>query len=477
MIRNNAQNHRKEKKTLGAIVPIYNVEKYLTDCIESLVNQTEPFDEILLIDDGSKDGCLDICKRYQTYYANIKVYSYDNLGVSYTRNFGIERCECDYILFLDSDDILKNNIVEIIKEKISEEDYDMVLYDAEIKCENGFVRNYNSYDRSKYFSMNQMTGQEFLVRSFPDCYSTVIYLAVYKKEYLYEKKIQFQAEVSYSEDAIFIVESLLKADKIYYIPLKLYIRRIRENSIMTSELNIKKVRDSIIVADKMAGIICSYLHDSKNYIDKYVSLVLFHYNAALQLQVLADNKMFHISINDKKCYLQSLVCFLNETLIIWKKGDNISNIYMAFNLLKSYEKLYSSDFVSKNESVDKILLRLQQEKEQHLIRKLNKLPLKKKNTTIALYGAGKATETILTLYEENIGLIECNLIIIETNKRNLLNYIEFPVYSVDEIPNFVELIIITSYKYRKEMISELIKNDVKTNIVDICEDEYFEVVW
>lgn len=283
---------KKYETSLAAIVPIYNTEKYMAQCIESLVTQTEPFDEVLLIDDGSWDGSLGICREFQSLYPNIYVCSHENAGVSYTRNIGMERCGSDYILFVDSDDMLDSQAVKCIKEKLCEADYDMVLYDAEIIYEKNFERKGNPYDRSKWISEGEMPGKEFLRKMFPDCYMTVAYTAAYKKRFLLGHHIRFPVGINYAEDTSFIIQALLEAGMVYYNRKKMYRRRYRENSIMTSVIDEKKVRDGFRVAENLAGIILQYMHCGQKVGDQYIALVLFHYNAAVQIGKIyeQDNK-------------------------------------------------------------------------------------------------------------------------------------------------------------------------------------------
>ena len=91
----------KEQK-VSIVVPVYNVEKYLKRCVDSLLGQSYQNIEILLVDDGSKDSSLSICKKYELEYTRIRVFQKENYGLGLTRNFGIVRATGDYIRFVDS---------------------------------------------------------------------------------------------------------------------------------------------------------------------------------------------------------------------------------------------------------------------------------------------------------------------------------------------------------------------------------------
>ena len=104
----------KNNPLITIIVPVYNAEKYLSKCIESILTQTYTHFELLLLDDGSNDNSLSICDYYAKQDTRIRVFSHLNMGVSATRNRGIELALGEYISFIDSDDWVKNNYLETL---------------------------------------------------------------------------------------------------------------------------------------------------------------------------------------------------------------------------------------------------------------------------------------------------------------------------------------------------------------------------
>ena len=109
------------KINVSVIVPVYNVEKYLDKCIESLLNQTLKNIEIILVDDGSKDNSLQICREYGQKDSRIKVYTKENEGLGLTRNYGIDRANGEYIAFVDSDDFISSDFYEKLYNKAKKE--------------------------------------------------------------------------------------------------------------------------------------------------------------------------------------------------------------------------------------------------------------------------------------------------------------------------------------------------------------------
>ena len=104
---------------VSVIIPIYNAEKFLSLCLESIINQTYKNLEIVLVNDGSLDNSIEICRQYAERDNRIKIIDDKNRGVSYARNKGIEKATGQYILFIDSDDIVKKNYIDILVKKIN----------------------------------------------------------------------------------------------------------------------------------------------------------------------------------------------------------------------------------------------------------------------------------------------------------------------------------------------------------------------
>lgn len=111
---------------ISVIVPVYNVEAYLKKCVDSILSQTYPNLEIILVDDGSPDNCGEICDNYAELHSNIKVIHQKNGGLSAARNAGLKIAEGEYIGFVDSDDFIDSNMYQTLYEKAKETDSDIV---------------------------------------------------------------------------------------------------------------------------------------------------------------------------------------------------------------------------------------------------------------------------------------------------------------------------------------------------------------
>lgn len=123
------------------VVPIYNVSKYLDACITSIINQTFKDLEIILVNDGSKDNSLDICKKYSEFDSRIKILDKENGGLSSARNFGLDAATGEYILFLDGDDFLEQDTIEFALNKLEKNNAEILVFG---------VYNYYLETKSKY---------------------------------------------------------------------------------------------------------------------------------------------------------------------------------------------------------------------------------------------------------------------------------------------------------------------------------------
>ena len=115
------------EQKVSIVVPVYNVEKYLKRCVNSLIGQSYSNLEILLVDDGSKDSSLSICKEYELKDSRIRVFHKENEGLGLTRNYGIERATGEYITFVDSDDYLTSDAITAMLDRAIATNADVVI--------------------------------------------------------------------------------------------------------------------------------------------------------------------------------------------------------------------------------------------------------------------------------------------------------------------------------------------------------------
>ena len=191
---------------ISIIVPVYNVEDYLRECLDSIVNQTYKNLDIILVDDGSTDSSGKICDEYADKDNRIRVVHNKNHGVSYSRNCGLDIAKGEYILFIDSDDIVKNNYVfEMVKE-LDEKDYDLIVSNIIDVWDNIKQIRIKNFDKLSGTFYNDYFDLKEVLRG--------PWGKLYKKFLLDKFNIKFLENMKVAEDQVFNFE--------YYSVIKMY---------------------------------------------------------------------------------------------------------------------------------------------------------------------------------------------------------------------------------------------------------------
>lgn len=228
----------KEMEALvSIIIPFYNDEEYISECIQSVVNQTYINIEIILIDDGSYDNSYTICEKFADMDNRIKLFRQKNSGVSKARNIGIQNAIGKYICFIDADDYVRNDFVELmVKHMVGKQ---IVI------C--GYKRMENECVRKVYIT-ECMTVEELYKKVFSE-YSihTGCWNKCFVSDVIKENKLFFDENISIGEDMLFLAKYLLLVENRYYcISDSLYFHRKNMKSALQKTyssrgLDIKKV--------------------------------------------------------------------------------------------------------------------------------------------------------------------------------------------------------------------------------------------
>ena len=276
-------------KLISVIVPIYNVEKYIQKCLDSILNQTYRKIEIILVNDGSTDKSGEIAKQYQRDYSNIRYFEKKNGGLSDARNFGLSKATGDYICFIDSDDYIDENLFSNL-EKYLEMDYDMIKYKL-IKVD----ENYNYLEKIDGPIFEDKTGEEaFNILYGQDVMLQPAWLYIYRKIFVDENKLEYPVG-KYHEDFARTVLLMLKARKItstniygyYYYQSKSSITRGNDE-----EKKLVRALDMIEHYDYMIEKIMDYSISKKT---KENLMIYYTNNIILKLDELSkENKKIYI---------------------------------------------------------------------------------------------------------------------------------------------------------------------------------------
>lgn len=225
------------KPLLSVIVPVYNVEKYLKRCLESILVQSWNDYEIILVDDGSTDSSAQICDLYAEKYEMIRVIHKDNKGLSDTRNRGIEEASGEYVYFPDSDDWLEPNTFSELSDVIEELTYDIISFNR------GFVTSEEDKLISAKSRIQKLSGKQALLEMLKQ--SDVTGFAndkIYRKKLFLDNDIEFPVG-KYYEDLGTNYKLFLKATKVYVTNQKYYHYLITNPDSITQSWNEQKLQD------------------------------------------------------------------------------------------------------------------------------------------------------------------------------------------------------------------------------------------
>ena len=251
------------KILISIIVPLYNCEKFISDCIESLLNQTYDNVEIIIVNDGSKDNSLEIAKQFQQKDKRVKVLDQKNQGANAARNTGIKNASGDYCMFVDADDWLELNAVETLVNKLNNTDYDIIKFIGIIepikKIKNKFNFNGNDCEDLDYPYIYDLLINTKILNNL--CFS------IYKKELLLDNEA-LNSNLSNSEDFWANLEIYCKKPKIAIINNILYHYRSNENSTTrtkSKERVLKNINERIFVYEKLFDYIKKWNIDTQKY--------------------------------------------------------------------------------------------------------------------------------------------------------------------------------------------------------------------
>lgn len=212
-----------ESKKISVIIPIYNVEKYLKDCIDSVLSQSFKNLEVILVDDGSPDNSGKIADSYALKDNRVKVIHKKNGGIADARNVGLENATGEYIMFIDSDDFLLQDALKILENKIEKENADYVIANY-INCD----EESNLWD-APVFSKEKYKEFKLNIKDYKDSFyimNSAVWNKMFNHDFIKKLNLKFVEGVP-AEDAIFTTYCFIKSQSVFYIPDIVYSYRQR----------------------------------------------------------------------------------------------------------------------------------------------------------------------------------------------------------------------------------------------------------
>ncbi len=313
------------KPLISIIVPVYNVEKYIRRCVESLINQSYKNLEIILIDDGSPDNSGAICDEYAERDSRIKVIHKENGGVSSARNVGLDSASGEYIGFLDSDDFIAPEMYEVLYSNLTENDADISAGGCTIENSVGeFIPHYK-YDVTETLDKAQ-TISEMLKQV---KYTCSLCDKMFSSKLIGE--VRFDVNISHNEDLLFVYQLMKKSRKAVYTSKPMYYYCNNEQS--ASRVSFSDKNTTMLKAQTMV------LKDIKENIPEIYDVALTEYVKTAIFNLTAIAKSGY----KNKGYVEKLRKIVKDNLKFFiksyvAKGYKLYAILItfSFNLYKKF---------------------------------------------------------------------------------------------------------------------------------------------
>ena len=285
-----------ESCKVSVIVPIYNSEQWLRECLDSIISQTLKEIEIICVNDGSDDGSPEIIREYASADNRIKVVDQENKGLSDARNAGISVASGKYLYYIDSDDSLVEDAQEVLYHAMEEKGLDVVSFNAHSFADGEDLEEAAEKENKTYFGRElddgfEGTGIELLADLTEGSkYVSTVFLLMLRRSFAMENGLSFVSGILH-EDEAYTIEAYLKAKKAGCVDLFLYNRRVRQNSIMTQKVRFRNAYGTYRACKHIESVI-----KETEIPERYVPSVLSHLT---RLQKSAVYKYRKCSVEEK----------------------------------------------------------------------------------------------------------------------------------------------------------------------------------
>ena len=217
-----------QKECISVVIPVYNAEKTIRKCLDSLIGQTYSNFELICVDDGSKDASLEICREYESKDARIRTIAQKNAGPSHARNRGLDASKGEYVCFVDSDDYVEPDYLEYLYKGLTEHDVDIATCGLRHEYEDG-----REHGRVREFAPHVALAEEIL-RPYRDTYQSFTTCKLYRRSALLRPDgtmIHYQEDIRIGEDRLFWCEVILQNQRAWISCAKKYHYIYHETSL------------------------------------------------------------------------------------------------------------------------------------------------------------------------------------------------------------------------------------------------------
>lgn len=277
--------------SISIVIPCFNSENYICNCLKSIENQESEDIEIIIVDDKSTDNTVNVINEYKkNSKMQIKLFQNEkNIGAGLSRNKGIKYCEKEYLLFIDSDDCIRQDFFKIIQNVLNGDTYDCVIFDARYE-----KKGINSY--IKMFYSSSIHEGDISCKTAVALTKGGTCGKIYRSDIIKKNKIKFSNLIR-AEDLVFTKCALSYIEKIYYIEKPLYIYKYNENSLMNID-SLLNENNEIQAFNEIKKNLCS-----RGFVDELNCIYFIEVIYSTSITLIKKGESKHIiteNFNDKK---------------------------------------------------------------------------------------------------------------------------------------------------------------------------------
>ncbi len=315
------------------IIPVYKAEKYLHECVNSILNQTFTDFELLLVDDGSPDSCPSICDEYAVLDSRVHVIHQRNSGASAARNSGLLMAAGDYVSFIDSDDYLIDNLVLERISKLTLSSPDIIHYKFVEWFESDGHISPCQFDY-KVSSESLSLSEKYCELIDKDAYYNSAWSKVIKRDLLMDNNISFEEGIV-GEDNEWYYHVVLCAQTLVLLDEPLYVYRRRENSV-TSTVSEKNLKDQLYILAKWESILSKRGDDTKSLVIK--GSLAKQYCSAIIIYSQLNGATNYFQELQRMLYLLSYSS--NRRVVVFRCSTRIIGLKGTILALRLYRRLF-----------------------------------------------------------------------------------------------------------------------------------------
>lgn len=469
----------------SVVIPVYNVEQYIIECLESVLHQKTEVVEIIIVDDGSTDGSGLICMEYAKKHSNVRCIRQRNAGLGAARNVGLRQAQGEYVIFLDSDDYWREDCMIRLQEALLKYPcLDILYFDAEVVYESGAIPRNDTYVAKAYHRKGKISeevckGMDFFNETYPRHFNVSACMAAYRREFLLSQEIWFPQGVLY-EDCLFSLQSMLRGKAVKYLPYNLYIRRYRLGSIMTNEKN-KQSAQSIV---KVFIAVMDFVESERGQHEEIILRKMKDYAFTLAHRCIQEFSNC-IGLQYKMRQVKEEVChrvydLMEERESLRPEEWFILILFVTYMKSDVEMKEYSAQILQKenSSSLDEIIDRYKHHYYKIVEQKLRQLPFFPSCKKIGIYGKGNHTRQLLYMLKHMGASFDGVFIIDGSVVGGEQEFEGLPVLNVRDVPQDTEFVLISSFLYEQELYETAMKYCPRcTHVHRMYPDEMREICW